>query len=91
MTATVNKRFGKAIFEAAQKRAQTDEGKAELRGYNVDEVLVALEKFTETLDELPDNLSVNSVYLALNVVGSALIATVEQNRRETMRQTGGQT
>ena len=90
MSTTPNKEtWAATILRIAKERAATEEGKKELHPFSVDQFLDVLERLTNAIDGIPENYSIHSLYLALNFVGSAVVRTMEANREQLMKQTGG--
>lgn len=87
--ATSSKKFGAFIYENARVRSETEEGKEEMKGQNLEHFLATLKVFTDAIDTLPETYTLHSLYLALNYVGSVVVTTVEANKRKLMRETGG--
>lgn len=86
---TVKPKFGDAVYKMAYERAQTAEGKAELKGYSMEQFLDILKRMADQIDELPDNYTIHVLYLVLNYLGSMVVATMEKQKETLMRQTGG--
>lgn len=88
--ATVSKeKFGAMVLRMARERAASPEGKKELKGYNEEQFLEILKQFTDVVDGLPDNYSIQSMYLALNWLASMVVQVIEMNNRILMKETGG--
>lgn len=86
---TEKPKFGAAVYKMAADRALTPEGKEELKGYSVEQFLTILKRFTDQIDELPENFTIHVLYLVLNYLGSMVVATMEQQKEILMKQTGG--
>lgn len=80
--------FAQAIYEGAKLSAE-GASQDELKGLSKESFLLAMEKLTSALDQLPAETSLHVVLFAVTYLRNAIILTVQHNQSRLEVETGG--